>query len=101
MSSIKKRAPKKVAIDYSKGKIYKVVNSINELIYMNMPRVYMPVRLLASCLNFGLGGLVLGYLLRPLSGVQPTRNISQWPKPKERNHRELPLKNPTRHQSTR
>ena len=29
-----KRAPKKVTIDYSKGRIYKIVNTMNDMIYI-------------------------------------------------------------------
>ena len=34
MSDKKKRAPKKVAINYQNGKIYKIVNDINDMIYI-------------------------------------------------------------------
>jgi hypothetical protein len=34
MANIQKRAPKKGAIDYKNGKIYKIVNDVNDNIYV-------------------------------------------------------------------
>ena len=31
---IKQRAPKRVTVDYSKGRIYKVINDVNNIIYI-------------------------------------------------------------------
>jgi len=51
--SDKKRAPKKVTIDYQNGKIYKIVNDVNDMIYVGSTTTTLSRRLSCHKVNKG------------------------------------------------